>query len=202
MSSHEDCTADNVDEPLDNILQLPDGFEEELEPVDSQVRCIIAEEPVESGVEGIPDRADNVDEPLDIHQLPDRFEEELEPVPDSQVRCINAEEPDVESGFEEIPDSSDDDWNIFSANLPNRGAVESFNNSFQQDAERSFSYVTPLKESNPDDLGDGIIDDHPRTLTQLTPLVSPLQVGVFQPSETSQSVGEGTAETVHIKRYY
>ena len=74
MSSHEDWTADNVDEPLDNILQLPDGFEEELEPVDSQVRCIIADEPdVELGVAGRPDTADNVVEPLDLLHLPDRL---------------------------------------------------------------------------------------------------------------------------------
>ena len=180
MSSHEDCTADNVDEPIDNIFDLPDGSEEELLPVDSQVRCIIADEPdVESGVAGRPDRAD------------------LQPVPDSEVRCIIAGEPDLESGVEEITGSSDDDWNIFSAKLPNRGAVESFNDSFQQDAERSFHYVTPLKESNAEDLVEGIIEDQSRTLTQLTPL----QVGVFQPSETSQ-VGEGTADTVHSKRYY
>ena len=180
MSSHEDCTADNVDEPIDTILDLPDVFEAEMLPVDSQVRSVIADEPDgESGVAGRPDRPD------------------LQPVPDSEVRCIIAGEPDLESAVEERTGSSDDEWNIFSAKLRNRGAVDSFNDSFQQDAERSFHYVTPLKELNTEDLVEGIIEDQSRTLTQLTPL----QVGVFQPSETSQ-VGEGTADTVHSKRYY
>ena len=192
MSSHEDCTADNVDESIDNILDLPDGFEAEMLPDDSQVRSVIADEPDgESGVAGRPDRPDQ------------------QPVPDSDVRCIIAGEPDL-SGVEEITGSSDDDWRqIFSASahMSNRGAVESFNDSFQQDAEQSFLYVTPLKESNVEDLVEGIIEDQSHTLTQLTPMqVGVLQpsetsqVGVFQPSETSQ-VGEGTADTVHSKRY-
>ena len=66
-SSHCDCC-------LDNILELSDGFEEDLVPVDSQVRCIIADEPdVELGVAGRPDTADNVVEPLDLLHLPDRL---------------------------------------------------------------------------------------------------------------------------------
>ena len=83
-SSHCDCC-------LDNILELSDGFEKDLVPVDSQVRCIIADEPdVESGVAGRPDRAD------------------LQPVPHSEVQCIIAGEPDLESGVEEITGSNDD----------------------------------------------------------------------------------------------
>ena len=55
MSSHEDCTADNVDESIDNILDLPDGFEAEMLPDDSQVRSVNADEPDgESGVAGRP----------------------------------------------------------------------------------------------------------------------------------------------------
>ena len=32
MTSQQDCTADNVNEPNENILDLPDGFEAEMLP--------------------------------------------------------------------------------------------------------------------------------------------------------------------------
>ena len=129
MTSHEDCTADNVDEPIENILDLPDGFEAEM----------------------LPDRRDQ------------------QPVPDSDVI------------------SSDEDWErqIFSAQLPNRGAVHPFEDSFHQDAERSFQDVTPLEESFVEDVVEGIIEDESYSIIQLSPM----------------QVGEGTADTVHSKRY-
>ena len=129
MTSHEDCTADNVDEPIENILDLPDGFEAEM----------------------LPDRRDQ------------------QPVPDSDVI------------------SSDEDWErqIFSAQLSNRGAVHPFEDSFHQDAERSFQDVTPLEESFVEDVVEGIIEDESYSIIQLSPM----------------QVGEGTADTVHSKRY-
>ena len=153
MSSHEDCTADNVDEPIDTILDLPDVFEAEMLPVDSQVRSVIVDEPDgESGVAGRPDRPD------------------LQPVPDSDVI------------------SSDEDWErqIFSAQLSNRGTVHPFEDSFHQDAERSFQHVTPLEESFIEDVVEGIIEDESYSIIPLSPM----------------QVGEGTADTVHSKRYY
>ena len=129
MTSHEDCTADNVDEPIENIPDLPDGFEAEM----------------------LPDRRDQ------------------QPVPDSDVI------------------SSDEDWErqIFSAQLSNRGAVHPFEDSFHQDAERSFQDVTPLEESFVEDVVEGIIEDESYSIIQLSPM----------------QVGEGTADTVHSKRY-
>ena len=139
MTSHEDCTADNVDEPIENILDLPDGFEAEMLPDRL------------SGVAGGPDRRDQ------------------QPVPDSDVI------------------SSDEDWErqIFSAQLSNRGAVHPFEDSFHQDAERSFQDVTPLEESFVEDVVEGIIEDESYSIIQLSPM----------------QVGEGTADTVHSKRY-
>ena len=129
MTSHEECPADNVDEPIENIPDLPDGFEAEM----------------------LPDRRDQ------------------QPVPDSDVI------------------SSDEDWErqIFSAQLPNRGAVHPFEDSFHQDAERSFQDVTPLEESFVEDVVEGIIEDESYSIIQLSPM----------------QVGEGTADTVHSKRY-
>ena len=128
MTSHEECPADNVDEPIENIPDLPDGFEAEM----------------------LPDRRDQ------------------QPVPDSDVI------------------SSDDDLErqIFSAH-PNRGAVHPFEDSFHQDAERSFQDVTPLEESFVEDVVEGIIEDESYSIIQLSPM----------------QVGEGTADTVHSKRY-
>ena len=139
MTSHEDCTADNVDEPIENILDLPDGFEAEMLPDRL------------SGVAGGPDRCDQ------------------QPVPDSDVI------------------SSDEDWErqIFSAQLSNRGAVHPFEDSFHQDAERSFQDVTPLEESFVEDVVEGIIEDESYSILPLSPM----------------QVGEGTADTVHSKRY-
>ena len=129
MTSHEECPADNVDEPIENIPDLPDGFEAEM----------------------LPDRRDQ------------------QPVPDSDVI------------------SSDEDWErqIFSAQLSNRGAVHPFEDSFHQDAERSFQDVTPLEESFVEDVVEGIIEDESYSIIQLSPM----------------QVGEGTADTVHSKRY-
>ena len=165
MTSHEDCTADNVDEPIEpieNILDLPDGFEAEMLP---------------DGLSGV----------AGGHDSPDQ-----QPVPDCDVI------------------SSDEDWErqIFSAQLSNRGTVHPFEDSFHQDAERSleeslvedvdegiedsfhqdaersFQHVTPLEESI-EDVGEGIIQDESYSIIPLTPM----------------QVGEGTADTVHSKRY-
>ena len=83
--------------------------------------------------------------------------------------------------------SSDEDWErqIFSAQLPNRGAVHPFEDSFHQDAERSFQDVTPLEESFVEDVVEGIIEDESYSILPLSPM----------------QVGEGTADTVHSKRY-
>ena len=158
MTSHEDCTADNVDEPIENILDLPDGFEAEM----------------------LPDRRDQ------------------QPVPDSDVI------------------SSDDDLErqIFSAH-PNRGAVHPFEDSFHQDAERSFQDVTPLEESFVEDVVEGIEDsfhqDAERSFQDVTPLeesfVEDVVEGIIEDESYSiiqlspMQVGEGTADTVHSKRY-
>ena len=169
MTSHEDCTADNVDEPIENILDLPDGFEAEMLPDRL------------SGVAGGPDRRDQ------------------QPVPDSDVI------------------SSDEDWErqIFSAQLSNRGAVHPFEDSFHQDAERSFQDVTPLEESFVEDVVEGIEDsfhqDAERSFQDVTPLeesfVEDVVEGIIEDESYSilplspMQVGEGTADTVHSKRY-
>ena len=120
--------------------------------------------------------ADNVDEPIEnILDLPDGFEAEM--LPDRRDQ-------------QPVPDSdvisSDEDWErqIFSAH-PNRGAVHPFEDSFHQDVERSFQDVTPLEESFVEDVVEGIIEDESYSILPLSPM----------------QVGEGTADTVHSKRY-
>ena len=120
--------------------------------------------------------ADNVDEPIEnILDLPDGFEAEM--LPDRRDQ-------------QPVPDSdvisSDDDLErqIFSAH-PNRGAVHPFEDSFHQDVERSFQDVTPLEESFVEDVVEGIIEDESYSILPLSPM----------------QVGEGTADTVHSKRY-
>ena len=120
--------------------------------------------------------ADNVDEPIEnILDLPDGFEAEM--LPDRRDQ-------------QPVPDSdvisSDDDYErpIFSAQLP-RGAVHPFEDSFHQDVERSFQDVTPLEESFVEDVVEGIIEDESYSILPLSPM----------------QVGEGTADTVHSKRY-
>ena len=120
--------------------------------------------------------ADNVDEPIEnIPDLPDGFEAEM--LPDRRDQ-------------QPVPDSdvisSDDDLErqIFSAH-PNRGAVHPFEDSFHQDVERSFQDVTPLEESFVEDVVEGIIEDESYSILPLSPM----------------QVGEGTADTVHSKRY-
>ena len=152
-----------MNEPNENILDLPDGFEAEMLP---------------DGLSGV----------AGGHDSPDQ-----QPVPDCDVI------------------SSDEDWErqIFSAQLSNRGTVHPFEDSFHQDAERSleeslvedvdegiedsfhqdaersFQHVTPLEESFIEDVVEGIIEDESYSIIPLSPM----------------QVGEGTADTVHSKRY-